>query len=63
MKRFVTNYSEKITGVISCFDRMLFRGFLPIGWGDAMGRFLSSRGVLVKDFGKTSCMPMEERLK
>ncbi|MCB9937491.1 MAG: hypothetical protein H6823_04565 [Planctomycetaceae bacterium] len=29
MKRFIRQYSENITGVISCFDRVLFKGYLP----------------------------------
>ena len=33
---FVEKYNDRITGVISCFDRMLFKGYLPIGWSDAM---------------------------
>ena len=28
---FVEKYNDRITGVISCFDRMLFKGYLPIG--------------------------------
>ena len=51
MKRFVRQYSERITGVISCFDRVLFRGYLPLGWGDAMEGFLGQQGLRIKDFG------------
>lgn len=52
MKRFVRQYNEKITGVISCFDRVLFKGYLPLGWGDAMEKFLACQGLRIKDFGK-----------
>jgi hypothetical protein len=31
--------------VLSCFDRMLFRGYLPIMSGAAMADFLQARGV------------------
>src|SRR3972149_2516132 len=34
MKEFISKYADRIHGVLSCFDRMLFRGYLPImsGW-------------------------------
>ncbi len=52
MKRFAQQYSELITGMISCFDRILFKGYLPIGWGDAMKGFLGQQGLRIKDFAK-----------
>jgi len=51
MKRFLRQYSEKITGVISCFDRVLFKGCLPLGWSEAMENFLAAQGLRIKDFG------------
>ena len=30
MKQFTAKYEERIHGVLSCFDRMRFRGYLPI---------------------------------
>lgn len=51
MKRFIRQYSERISGVISCFDRLLFKGYLPLGWGDAMEGFLARQGLRIKDFG------------
>ena len=30
MKEFIRKYDDRIHGVLSCFDRMLFRGYLPI---------------------------------
>jgi len=59
---FVEKYSDRITGVISCFDRMLFKGYLPIGWSDAMEGLLSRQGLLIKDFGKF-VEQQSERLK
>lgn len=50
VKDFVDQYSEKITGVVSCFDRILFKGYLPLGFGTAMERFISNQGLLLKDF-------------
>ena len=30
MKEFIRKHEARIHGVLSCFDRMLFRGYLPI---------------------------------
>lgn len=51
MKRFVNQYSELVTGMISCFDRILFKGYLPLGWGDSMEGLLARQGLRIKDFG------------
>src|SRR6058998_2652098 len=40
MKEFIQRYEDRIHGVLSCFDRMLFRGYLPIMSGWAMAEFL-----------------------
>ena len=45
MDQFIRKQSEVIQGVLSCFDRMLFRGYLPIMSGAAMADFLQARGV------------------
>eukprot|EP00913_Durusdinium_trenchii_P010890 g10219.t1 len=50
VKKFINQFNEKISGVISCFDRMLFKGYLPLGWSGAMERLLAQQGLLIKDF-------------
>src|SRR4029077_17997725 len=50
VKKFISQYSKQFSGIISCFDRMVFRGHLAIGWADAMERFLSGQGVRIMDF-------------
>ena len=45
MDQFFRKHGQVIPGVLSCFDRMLFRGYLPIMHGAAMADFLSARGV------------------
>ena len=52
MKRFIDKHQAKITGTISCFDRILFKGHLPLGWPDAMEGFISRQGLRIKDFGR-----------
>jgi hypothetical protein len=52
MERFLTRHQDRIIGTITGFDRMLFRGTLrSISHCRGMGIFLSSQGVLLKDFG------------
>ena len=41
MKEFIRKHEDRIHGVLSCFDRMLFRGYLPIMSGWAMAQFLN----------------------
>src|SRR3954449_7648400 len=52
MKSFIDLHGDSIAGVINTFDRMIFKGhfnsFFPEG---AFGRYLSRRGILLKDAG------------
>lgn len=45
MKDFVETHSGKIKGVLNCFDRMLFRGYLPIQNGKEMAELLRGAGI------------------
>jgi len=45
MKTFLANYSNRIHGVLSCFDRMLFRGYLPIMSGWQMAQFINGQDL------------------
>ena len=40
MKEFIRKYEDRIHGVLTCFDRMLLRGYLPIMSGWAMAQCL-----------------------
>jgi hypothetical protein len=52
MERFFERFQDRIQGVLSGFDRLLFRGVLrSICHVGGMDRFLSSQRVLYKDFG------------
>ena len=52
MKRFLERHSSRITGTLSGFDRMLFRGTLrSITHCNGLEIFLHSQHVLMKDFG------------
>jgi hypothetical protein len=50
MDRFIEKHREKVNAVLSCFDRILFKGYLPLGYPEAMERFMNQQGLLLKDF-------------
>jgi hypothetical protein len=52
MLDFLQRHEANVTGVLSGFDRLLFRGTLrSISYGDGVDRFLGVMGVKYKDFG------------
>jgi len=52
VNRFIAKHSDKISGVLSGFDRMVFRGTLrPIAYVEGMKRLLWRQNVLLKEFG------------
>ncbi len=52
MKKFTEKHARKISGSLSCFNRVLFKGYLPIRDGGAMEAFMNRKGLLLKDFKK-----------
>lgn len=50
MEQFIMKNQDKITGVISCFDRLLFKGYLPISHPEGIEAFLNRKDVLLKEF-------------
>ena len=52
MNQFVKQYSAKLLGVISGFDRLVLKGTLrPLSYPAGMMNFLYEKEVLLKDFG------------
>lgn len=52
MNSFIHKHQPDVIGVLSGFDRLVFRGTLrALSYVDGMARFLSAMGVLLKDFG------------
>lgn len=47
---FLCKHQDKILGVLSCFDRLIFRGYLPLSYAKGMEGFLYRQNVLFKDF-------------
>jgi len=52
MEAFLTKHKDLITASLSCFDRLIFKGYLPLGYASAMEGWLAQRGILLKDFGR-----------
>lgn len=53
MRRFLDQHKERIVGVLSGFDRILFRGTLRcLDYQDGIEAFLATHRVLLKNFGK-----------
>jgi hypothetical protein len=50
VKDFLRHHTEKIAGVLSCFDRLVFKGYLPLVRGDVFETFLDAHGILYKHF-------------
>jgi hypothetical protein len=52
VRQFIARHADKISGVLSGFDRLIFRGhLLPLCHEGGVRAFLASQGVLLKDFG------------
>ena len=62
MKAFIDKYQNRIHGVLSCFDRMLFRGYLPIMSGWQMAQFFNNSGIRFREL-KTFLVENAERVK
>ena len=62
MKAFIDKYEDRIHGVLSCFDRMLFRGYLPIMSGWQMAQFFNSRNIRFRKL-KTFLVEQAQRVK
>lgn len=59
---FLVKHEDKIVGVLSCFDRLIFRGYLPLSYAKGMEGFLYRQNVLFKDF-KYYAPKISERIK
>jgi hypothetical protein len=62
MDAFVTNHAHAIRGVLSCFDRVLLRGYVPLMSGSAMAESLTLRQVQRRTL-KSFLLTQAERVK
>jgi hypothetical protein len=52
LHEFIAKHQEQISGMLSGFDRLVFRSTLrPIAYAAEMARYLSANQVLLKQFG------------
>ena len=59
---FLRKHQNQIAGVLSCFDRLIFRGHLPLSYPRGLAGFLYRQDVLFKDF-KHYAPSVAERIK
>jgi hypothetical protein len=59
---FLRKHQDHIQGVLSCFDRVIFRGYLPLSYPQGLEGWLRWHNVLLKDF-KTFAPEVSERVK
>jgi len=50
MDTFLQKHADKINGHLSCFDRMIFKGYLPFQHSTALSIFLYGKKLLYKQF-------------
>jgi len=62
LRKFLAKHAATTTGTLACFDRLLFKGHLPLGYPHAMEVHLTLRKVLLKDW-KPDVLQQAERLK
>lgn len=63
MDTFLQRHADSVTGVLSGWDRMLFRGtLLSLSYPEGMGSFLGSHRVMYKDYARWAG-ELSERLK
>ena len=63
MKSFVQKHAARVMEILSGFDRLVFRGSLrEICYAEGMPRYLSTAGVLLKEFGDPA-EEVTERIK
>jgi hypothetical protein len=61
MDSFLSKHADQITAVLSCFDRVILKGYLPFSHAGALEGFLNKHDVLLKDF-KTFAPHQAQRL-
>jgi hypothetical protein len=63
MERFLKRHQNRIKGIISGFDRILFRGSLrSISYSAGIEKWLGSQGILMKDL-RSYAMKLSDRIR
>jgi hypothetical protein len=59
---FCAKHEDKIRGILSCFDRVIFRGYLPLSYPEGLSAFMWRQNVPLKEF-KNYAPQIAERIK
>lgn len=62
MKKFIEKHNDNIHGVLSCVDRIIFKGYSSLSWSKNMEDFLTYNGMLIKDF-KNYAITLSKQLR
>ena len=63
MELITERYLDKIAGVLSCYDRVIVQGTLPIFcYAEGMTKYLSARGIRIFDFAAFA-KPLTDSIK
>jgi hypothetical protein len=63
MKLLTTRYSDNLAGVLSCYDRIIITGTLPIVcYAEGMTSFLNARGIRIFDYPRFA-LPLRDRIR
>lgn len=62
MKDFLVVHRAKVKGVLGCFDRVIFRGYLPLQDGYSMAQFLNQNDIRFRDL-KSFLLEQAARVK
>ena len=53
MQTFITQLADKVTAVLHCFDRVIFKGHLRgLCFANGLDNFLTQQGLKLKEFGR-----------
>ena len=63
MELLTTRYAENLTGVLSCYDRVVITGTLPGAcFAEGMTSYLAARGIRIFDYAQFA-LPLRERVR
>jgi hypothetical protein len=60
-QRFVGKFADSMATTLSCVDRLIFKGYLPLGGDKHLDQFVDRLGILRKDF-LPQLEPLSEQL-
>ena len=60
-ERFGAKFADSIVTTLTCVDRLIFKGYLPLGGDQQLNQFVDRLGIRRKDF-LPQLEPLAERL-